>query len=98
LYHWGDVTYEARAADLLGPVYWITLSEEDDFSGTRRSQVLADMKDVLLSAITNLVQVDFVVIGEPFSESRTDGNCCLGLCYRFCILMIFLLTVTTGTL
>jgi hypothetical protein len=54
------------------------------------------MRDVLLSAITKLDQVDFVVIGEPFSECRTDGNCCLGLCYWFCILMIFLLNVTTG--
>jgi len=104
LYHWGDVTYEARAADLLGPVYWIPLNTEDDFikkhssCSSHRSQVLADMKDVLLSAITNLDQVDFVVIGEPFSECRTDGNRCLGLCYWFCILMIFLLIDTTGSL
>ena len=77
LYHWGDITYEARAADLLGPVYWIPLNLEDDFTANNssskmhRGQVLADMKDVLPSAISSLNQVDFVVIGEPFSESRT---------------------------
>ena len=100
LYHWGDVTYEARAADLLGPVYWIPLSEEEDFkakTSSLRTQVFNDMKDVLFNTIKDLDRVDFVVIGDPFSESRlSDGNLFLGLCYLFCILMMFLLNLITG--
>jgi hypothetical protein len=71
LYHWGDVSSYADAENLLGAVYWLTIADESDVlvNTEFRKSLLAGIKDKI--PITDLMQLDFVVVGSSFSDIKT---------------------------
>ena len=73
LYHWGDITYESSAVDLLGAVYWIPLVEEQEFQSSRQGRIHTRIRTGIQTDFSpgkSLNEMDYVVVGEPFSESR----------------------------
>ena len=73
LYHWGDITYESSAVDLLGAVYWIPLVEEQEFIRSRQGRIHTRIRTGIQTDFSpgkSLNEMDYVVVGEPFSESR----------------------------
>jgi hypothetical protein len=73
LYHWGDVFFQANAANLVGAVYWVSTGNESDRAKCQSFQndVLRGIKDKI--PVTNLKALDYVVVGSSFSDSRLCG-------------------------
>ena len=70
LYHWGDVFAIANATGLVGGVYWVAKCNESDHvkDNTFRQNLLKGLKDKF--PIQKLGELDFVVVGSCFSDSR----------------------------
>ena len=73
LYHWGDVFFQANAANLVGAVYWVSTGNESDRAKcpSFQNDVLRGIKDKI--PVTNLKALDYVVVGSSFSDSRLCG-------------------------
>jgi hypothetical protein len=69
LYHWGDVFFIGNAANLIGAVYWVTQASENDMKDMSFVASLVNgVKDKI--PITNLRQLDHVVVGASFSDTK----------------------------
>ena len=69
LYHWGDVCFIGNAANLVGAVYWVTKANENDLNDTTfLAGLVSGVKDKI--PITNLRQLDRVVVGASFSDTK----------------------------
>ena len=70
LYHWGDVSWEAKAVLLVGAVYWVTVNDARTADNRNRGQTLSIVQKEFANAIKRLEEVDHVILGEPFTEER----------------------------
>ena len=70
LYHWGDVSWEAKAVLLVGAVYWVTVNDARTADNRNRGQTLSIVQKKFANAIKRLEEVDHVILGEPFTEER----------------------------
>jgi hypothetical protein len=70
LHHWGDVFFTANASSLIGGVYWVARANENDLKEIQySSSLLKGIKDKL--PIVALSNMDYVVLGSPFSDSKS---------------------------
>ena len=71
LYHWGDVFFVTNAENLLGAVYWVTKANENDLviDEKFKGDLLRGIKDKI--PITGLKQMDYVVVGTSFSDTKS---------------------------
>jgi len=70
LHHWGDVFFTANASSLIGGVYWVARANENDLKEIQySSSLLKGIKDKL--PIVALSNMDYVVVGSPFSDSKS---------------------------
>jgi hypothetical protein len=70
LYHWGDVFPIANTTGLVGGVYWVAKCNEHDRvqDNTFKQDLLKGLKDKF--PIQKLGEMDFVVVGSCFSDSK----------------------------
>ncbi len=69
LYHWGDVFFIGNAANLIGAVYLVTQANENDTKDvTFVASLVNSVKDKI--PITNLRQLDHVVVRASFSDTK----------------------------
>ena len=68
LYHWGDKSWEAKAVNLAGAVYWFPVVEENNTTPSLLKQTLAAVQQDFSSNVKDLKELDCVITGEPFTE------------------------------
>ena len=72
LHHWGDVTWVAPAKHIIGLVGWLPVAIADD----SQSKVAAcgQIKSKVLGRIRSADDLDWVIIGEQFSDCIPDTD------------------------
>ena len=70
LHHWGDVTWETPAKHIIGLVGWLPVAIADD----SQSKVTAcdSIKSKGLGRIKSAADLDWVIVGEQFSDCNPD--------------------------
>lgn len=72
LHHWGDVSWETRAENIVGLVGWLPLSNADDSNA--KVAALSAMKSKGLVGIKTPDDLDWVIVGEQFSDRHPNNE------------------------
>jgi hypothetical protein len=72
LHHWGDFAWETRAEHIVGLVGWLSVGDADDPNA--KAKALNIMKSKGLGGIKSPEDVDWVIVGEQFSDTHPDNK------------------------
>ena len=72
LHHWGDVTWVAPAKNIFGFVGWLPVAVADDSHS--KAAACEQIKSKGLGRIRSPVDLDWVIIGEQFSDCIPDTD------------------------
>jgi hypothetical protein len=72
LHHWGDVTWVAPAKNIIGFVGWLPVAVADDSHS--KAAACEQIKSKGLGRIRSPVDLDWVIVGEQFSDCIYDTD------------------------